>query len=104
MPRNSETSAAIAPKVVSPRSSAGRITWSVAQPSAQPSATVIAPYSMLAATESANTHGSSWIATRRTANPRRVTLPLLGTFGNGTGDPSRRQCPVYGVVRCQGSQ
>ncbi len=83
IPRKIETSAASAPKVVSPRSSAGRITWSVAQPRAQPSATVIAPYSMLAATENAKTHGSSQMATRRTANPRRVALPLSGTFGTG---------------------
>src|SRR5262245_9679824 len=39
---------------------------------------------MLASTDSVKTPGSSWIATRRTANPRRVTLPLSGTVGNGT--------------------
>ena len=51
IPRNSEISDAIVPQVVSPRSNAGRIKWSVDQPSAQPSATVIAPYSMLASTD-----------------------------------------------------
>ncbi len=35
--------AASAPLAISPRSNDGRITWSVAQPSTQASATVIAP-------------------------------------------------------------
>ncbi len=85
MPMNNETSPAIAANVVSPRSRAGRTTLSVAQPSANPSATVIAPYNMLASTDRAKTHGSSQIATLRTARPLRVTLPLSGTFG-GTGN------------------
>ena len=80
---NNPISEAIAAKVVSPLSKAGRSTWSVAQPSAKPPATVIAPYSMAASTDSAKMRGSSQIATRRTASPLPGDAALVGDLRHG---------------------
>ena len=58
-----------APAATRPCSNAGSTTWSVAQPSTQASATVIAPKSALASTATVNLIGSERIATQRTWSP-----------------------------------
>ena len=68
-PRMKTPAVTVAPTGTLPSRNAGRIAWSVAQPTAQAAATVIMPYRALPTTAAAKTRGSVRTATPRTFMP-----------------------------------